>query len=136
MALRWIQENIHNFKGDPESVTVMGHSAGAAIVHFLALSRKTEGLFHRYILQSGSALNTWAHHPRSTYRQVCLEFARRLGCLPKMRDDVITSNETTVGTPAEDYTAEDDEEMVKCMRGIDAGEIIKMTKSFVSIRNR
>jgi carboxylesterase type B len=136
MALRWIQENIHNFKGDPGSVTLMGHSAGAGIVHLLALSRKTEGLFHRYILQSGSALASWSYHPRRVYRQICLELARQVGCLPKMHDDVITSNETIAGTPAENYTTEDDEEIVKCMRRIDAGEIVKKTRSFVSTRTR
>jgi len=137
MALRWIQENIHNFKGDPGSVTLMGHSAGAAIVHLLVLSRKTEGLFHRYILQSGSALGSWSYYSRSECRQISLKLARRVGCLPKMHDDVITSNETdTVETSAENYTAEDDEEMVKCMRRIDAGEIINMTRLLVSTRDR
>jgi carboxylesterase type B len=34
-ALHWIQENIAAFGGDPSSVTLMGHSEGAACIHLL-----------------------------------------------------------------------------------------------------
>ncbi|XP_068117511.1 cocaine esterase-like [Hyperolius riggenbachi] len=52
-ALRWIQENIQNFGGDPKSVTIFGESAGGASVSTLVLSPLSEGLFHRAIAQSG-----------------------------------------------------------------------------------
>ncbi|XP_026827449.1 esterase FE4 [Ooceraea biroi] len=130
MALKWIQENIHSFKGNPRSVTLMGHSAGAGATHLLALSNKTEGLFHRYILHSGSALGSWTYHPTRTYRQYCLELARRVGCLPKIDDDIIMSNETTNETSVENYIADNDEDMMKCMTRINAREIIRMANSF------
>lgn len=43
LALRWVRENISQFGGDPENVTIFGESAGGVAVHFLALSPFTEG---------------------------------------------------------------------------------------------
>ncbi|XP_047475479.1 juvenile hormone esterase-like isoform X2 [Penaeus chinensis] len=60
MALRWVQDNIHNFGGDAARVTIFGESAGGASVHLHVLSPKSKGLFARAILQSGSALAPWA----------------------------------------------------------------------------
>ncbi|XP_044266039.1 juvenile hormone esterase-like isoform X1 [Tribolium madens] len=60
LALKWVQKNIKNFGGDPNNVTIFGESAGSAAVHYLYLSPKTKGLFHKAICQSGCALNSWA----------------------------------------------------------------------------
>ena len=37
-ALKWIQENIEAFNGDPGSVTLLGHGTGAACVNLLLIS--------------------------------------------------------------------------------------------------
>ena len=37
-ALKWVQENVKAFGGDPESITVFGHNTGAASIHFLMQS--------------------------------------------------------------------------------------------------
>lgn len=37
-ALHWLQENIGAFGGDSQSVTLAGHSTGAACVHYLMTS--------------------------------------------------------------------------------------------------
>ncbi|CAG5117671.1 unnamed protein product, partial [Candidula unifasciata] len=63
-ALIWLRENIADFRGDPKRVTLFGHGAGAAIVNLLMLSpfvtEERGNFFQRAILQSGSALSTWA----------------------------------------------------------------------------
>lgn len=52
-GLRWVQENIENFGGDPDNVTIFGESAGGAYVSLLACSEPAQGLFNRAIAESG-----------------------------------------------------------------------------------
>lgn len=59
-ALGWVKSNIKSFQGDPDNVTIFGVSAGSAAVQYLLLSPTSKGLFHKAILQSGSAFNPWA----------------------------------------------------------------------------
>uniref|UniRef100_A0A4W2H573 Neuroligin 3 n=1 Tax=Bos indicus x Bos taurus TaxID=30522 RepID=A0A4W2H573_BOBOX len=59
-ALRWVSENIAFFGGDPRRITVFGSGIGASCVSLLTLSHHSEGLFQRAIIQSGSALSSWA----------------------------------------------------------------------------
>jgi para-nitrobenzyl esterase len=51
-ALRWVRENIAQFGGDPECVTVFGQSAGAGAVASLLVMPAAAGLFRRAIAQS------------------------------------------------------------------------------------
>lgn len=60
LALEWVQKNIRQFGGNPGNVTIFGESAGASSCHFHILSKDSKGLFHKAILQSGSALSVFA----------------------------------------------------------------------------
>jgi len=52
-ALEWVRDNIANFGGDPDSVTIFGQSGGGAkVAHLMAMPR-AHGLFHRAAIQSG-----------------------------------------------------------------------------------
>ena len=85
MALKWIQENIRQFGGNPNNVTIFGHSAGGASVPALMVSPLAKGLFHRAIAQSGGYVPRRLRHLiKSQYglesmESMGLRFAERLG---------------------------------------------------------
>ncbi|KAK3589975.1 hypothetical protein CHS0354_035003 [Potamilus streckersoni] len=58
----WIKDNIGAFGGDKDRVTLFGHGYGAALVNIFLFSSmaRDETYFQRVILQSGSALSSWA----------------------------------------------------------------------------
>lgn len=53
-SLKWIQDNIEAFGGDPSNVTVFGQSGGGAKVLSLMTSPYAKGLFQKGIVQSGA----------------------------------------------------------------------------------
>jgi para-nitrobenzyl esterase len=55
-ALEWVRDNIANFGGDPNNVTIFGQSGGAGKVSTLMAMPAAKGLFHRAIVQSGANL--------------------------------------------------------------------------------
>ncbi|CAN7940399.1 unnamed protein product, partial [Ixodes hexagonus] len=57
LLLRWVQDNIGHFGGNPKDVTLAGQSAGAISAVFHSISPHSSGLFKRIILQSGSPFN-------------------------------------------------------------------------------
>lgn len=76
-ALEWVKENISNFGGDPNNVTIFGESAGGMAVSSLLALPSAKGLFHRAIPQSGAA-NKFSYNPISAIK-VYEELIQKLG---------------------------------------------------------
>ncbi|XP_026467551.1 neuroligin-4, Y-linked-like [Ctenocephalides felis] len=104
-ALQWIKDNIERFGGDRGAVTVAGHGTGAACASLLMVSPVANGLFHRAILMSGSALSDWAM--ASNPLQSTMQVAQSLNC----------------------PLGERDEEMVACLRKKRLSEIMAIRVS-------
>ncbi|KAL4631115.1 neuroligin-2-like isoform X1 [Arapaima gigas] len=86
-ALRWLNENIGHFGGDPDRITIFGSGAGASCVNLLILSHHSEGLFQRAIAQSGSAISSWSvNYQPLKYTKI---LARKVGCSFGETGDVV-----------------------------------------------
>lgn len=106
MGLKWVKDNIDKFGGDPNSLTVMGMSAGGASVNYLMLSPLANGLIHKGISQSGTICNPWTMQEKPLEKAVFI--ANHLGC-------PITSTK----------------DMIKCLRKRPAASIVKTVPLFI-----
>ena len=59
MALTWIRDNIAQFGGNPNNITIFGESAGGASVSLHLLSPLSRNLFSQAVMQSASAIVPW-----------------------------------------------------------------------------
>lgn len=88
MAMHWIWDNIREFGGNPESITVFGGGTGAISIGFHVVSPVSKGLFVRAISQSGTMLTPSAlqHNPV----ECATALARSLECPATPYRDLLT----------------------------------------------
>ena len=66
-ALKWVQENISNFGGDPDKVMIYGQSGGGSKVTTLLGMPSAAGLIHRASAQSGGGGNIPTREQQKEY---------------------------------------------------------------------
>lgn len=102
LALKWTKNNIAAFGGDPERITIVGHSAGSASAHFQMLSPLSKGLIKGAVAQSGNAVAAWAIAPPGEAVRNAKRLAEFLHC------PTVSSGK-----------------MIECLRKVNAADIIK-----------
>lgn len=55
-AMKFVKDNIRHFGGDPNNITLFGHSTGGTCVSLHGTVESSRGLFHKAIVMSGSAV--------------------------------------------------------------------------------
>lgn len=88
LAIKWIFENIYQFGGDPNRITVFGESAGGAATHFHMMSPMSRDMVRSGISQSGTTLVPWSLAPPGEAKDNAHKLAKLLKC-PKTSSQAI-----------------------------------------------
>ena len=93
LALKWVQDNIAHFGGDPSNVTLFGESAGALNVTAHLASADSWPYFNKAIIQSGGYLLETPSLADARERGIA--FAERLGCSDEDAGACLLAKSTT-----------------------------------------
>ena len=86
MALQWVKDNITQFGGDPDNVTIFGQSGGGGKVTCLMNAPSAKGLFQKAIVESGSYITSFAE--KSTTQRVAAALLEELHLQPAQVDSL------------------------------------------------
>lgn len=87
MGIKWVHDNIDEFGGDPNRVTIFGESSGSASTVYQALYTGNDGLFQRVISESGSVNSPREFTPNpAVYAEIV---AKAVGCDQNTTDEYI-----------------------------------------------
>lgn len=84
-ALEWVRDNISEFGGDPNNVTIFGQSGGGGKVSTLMAMPSAKGLFHRAICESASAIKGI---PKDEATKSAQRYMAKLGLKPDQVDEL------------------------------------------------
>jgi para-nitrobenzyl esterase len=112
-ALRWVKENIREFGGDPDHVTVMGQSAGAVDICLLMASPLSRGLFRGAILESGECQDTLNEDIRTPIKYNLID----------------TTGEASGGRLAKDLGVPSGPDILGILRHVPANQILEAWKN-------
>ena len=88
-AMKWVKDNIENFGGNPNNVTIFGTGTGGSSVSLHLLSPLSKDLFHQAIAESGVDLAQWAIQPASVGLQYAKKLAENLDCTTSSSKDMM-----------------------------------------------
>jgi len=87
MAMQWVKDNIAQFGGNPNNITLMGESAGGCSVSLHLLSPLSRHLFSQAIMQSASAIVPWGVITKEESFMRGLRLAELMNC-PHDRENI------------------------------------------------
>lgn len=107
LAIKWVNQNIKAFGGDPKRITIFGESAGGASVHFHMFSPLTRGLFSAAISQSGTVFSRWALTDKEFVVGNTKKLAQHVGC-----------------------SSDNHFDMIECLRSVDKTKLVESRRIF------
>jgi para-nitrobenzyl esterase len=84
-ALEWVRDNIAEFGGDPNNVTIFGQSGGGGKVSTVMAMPSAKGLFHRAICESAAAIKGIPKHAATKSAET---YMAKLGLKPHQVDEL------------------------------------------------
>ncbi|KAK4880602.1 hypothetical protein RN001_008748 [Aquatica leii] len=108
LGLKWVKNNIEQFGGNPEKITVAGQSAGGASVYFHLLSPLSRDIPYAAISVSGITPSVWSLAQKGEAKRMAKRLAESLSC-----------------------STDSSQLMVDCLRKISAYNIVGKSKEFM-----